>query len=152
LKISRKQNPFFPAFILASIIHHLLVQLTFGIMSPPLAVAVMVVVSSTTVTWEVIIGRWLCHGQCDDNVHSMSSSLSMKVLLLDRLCENVCCSPRKCTSILAFGSALFFGCALLDMAGDTQGWYTALWAPLCTMGMACMLWIYYNRDELLPIA
>lgn len=160
----RSKSVFFPAFILASAVHHLLVLITFGLLCPALAVSVMVVVCATTMTWEVVIGRWLTLGQVlpptklskytvpisvdkENSVHVDEDRL----LQLDSVCENVCTSPRKCIWLICFGSAFFFAFVLLDMAGDTQGWYEALWAPIAVMATATAFWLgYLVRTNVCP--
>ena len=54
---------------------------------------------------------------------------------LDRLCIDVGRSPRKCLSLIAYGSAIFFALGALDMAGDTDGEWTQfnLFMHLLTM-------------------
>jgi hypothetical protein len=74
----------------------------------------------------------------------LSSRLGPYTTKLDELCIHVCRSPRKCVFLLAYGSAGFIGLVVLDIIGDTVGWYNALWAPLLVMGLATVLVIYYN--------
>lgn len=141
----------YPAFILSSAIHHLLVLLTFGVFCPSLAISVAVLVISTTLTWETLIGRWLTRAACSTSLIHPSNLEIGRLRELNNLCEAVCCSPRKCLGILCFGSALFYVFALLDMAGDKQKWPTAVWAPAAAMSIAAMFWLWFNgRTFLAP--
>lgn len=139
----RSRSVFFPAFILASAIHHLLVLITFGLLCPALAVSVAVVVASTTLTWEIVIGRWMTRGAVSRDLSQCAQLDEARLQQLDAVCENVCTSPRKSIWILCFGSAFFFAFVLLDMAGDQQGWHGALWAPITTTLAATCLWLWY---------
>ena len=58
---------------------------------------------------------------------------------LEKLCVDVCCCPRKCVLIIAYGSAAVFAFAMLDMVGDQQGVVVALWAPLLVILLPAVL-------------
>ena len=159
-----KQQIIFPQYILASAIHHLLVMLTFALMSPSLAVAVALVVSSATLTWEVLIGRWMVQ----DNVlrktydpSNMSHQFSLAcqdpdvlpfigpfTKKLDELCIDVCCAPTKCYGLIAFGSAIFFACVTVDIAGDKYGWENAIWLAGIVFGYALICYCYFNYRQI----
>jgi Leucine-rich repeat (LRR) protein len=136
----------FPAFILASSVHHLLVLLTFGLMCPSLAVVIALVTTTTTFTWEVLVGRWIMRdqkllGTFDER---FAGPYTLK---LDELCEKVCCSPRKCFFLLCYGSAAFYGLCTLDMAGDELGWEKALFAPIVAFVVAIVLYVVFKEDR-----
>jgi Leucine-rich repeat (LRR) protein len=145
----KKRVILFPSFILASAMHHLLVLLTFGMMCPALAVAIALVTTTTTFTWEILIGRWMMRDQKllgnngglgDDR---FAGPYTTK---LDELCEKVCCAPRKCFSLICFGSGFFYALALMDMAGDQQGWERALWAPISCIVAATVIYFVFTAD------
>lgn len=195
-KLKRRRRPkakaflFFPGFILASAIHHILVLLTFGLMLPMLGIAIVLVVWITVTTWELLLGRYLTLSpHCDptrwqepsptptptrappsgsdagsdseptDGVSSQSqpcTPVSHRTRNrepaagtadpeddcsggLDRLCVEVCCCPRKCKLLIAYGSAFVFAFATLDMAADTNGPEEALWAPLLVLLLPVLL-------------
>jgi Leucine-rich repeat (LRR) protein len=136
----------FPAFILASAVHHLLILLTFGLMCPSLAVVIALVSVTTTFTWEVLVGRWIMRdqkllGTFDER---FAGPYTLK---LDELCEKVCCSPRKCFFLLCYGSAAFYGLCTLDMAGDELGWEKALFAPIVAFVVATVLYVVFKEDR-----
>jgi hypothetical protein len=54
-----KKTVFFPEFILASAVHHLLVMITFGLMSPSLMIIGAALTTVTTLLWETLLGRWM---------------------------------------------------------------------------------------------
>jgi hypothetical protein len=150
----------YPEFILSSATNHLLFMLTFGLMSPALAVAIGFVTATTTFFWEILIGRFLCReavrsgrprphstgqGMGMGNEHVFSAAASLKHL--DGLCETVCCAPRQLLSFLALASACFFALIALDMAGDQQGWLVALWAPLSFLLLSLLLLLFFDRPD-----
>lgn len=59
IESKRRSVLFYPNFILASMIHNILVIMTLGLMSPPLATAITLVLVSTSLTWEIVVGRYL---------------------------------------------------------------------------------------------
>ncbi len=61
---------------------------------------------------------------------------------LESLCKDVGCGPRRCLGLISYGTAVFFGLILLDMAGDTYGWKRSIWAPICCMIFGTLLIIY----------
>jgi hypothetical protein len=139
-----KKTIFFPEFILASSVHHLLVMLTFGLMSPVLMIVVALLTTVTSLLWEVLIGRWLIRDENylgDENDKKFSGPYTTK---LDELCIHVCRSPRKCVFLLSYGTAVFYALLLLDIAGDKDGWYDSLWAPITIMAVATALFAYFN--------
>lgn len=134
----KRSRLLFPGFILASAVHHLLIVLTFGIMFPPLALAVAVLAICTTYTWEVLMGRWLLmQDSSEDNALSR----------LDEVCAYVCCGPRKCLWVLAYGSAIFIGLTAMDIAGDKVGWKRAIWAPFSALFFATALLVYISTQK-----
>ncbi|RYH18839.1 hypothetical protein EON65_26830 [archaeon] len=134
----KRSRLLFPGFILASGVHHLLIVLTFGIMFPPLALAIAVLAICSTYTWEVLIGRWLLmQDSSEDNALSR----------LDDVCAYVCCGPRKCLWILAYGSAIFVGMTAMDIAGDKMGWKKAIWTPFSTLFFATVLLLYISTQK-----
>lgn len=152
------QQIIYPAFILASAMHHLLVMLTFGIMSPPLCVAIGMVVSSASLTWEVLIGRWLVQDDILSNsstgkrtyskCENAAPNVGQYTKALEELCVKVCCSPTKCYGLLAFGSAIFFACVTVDMGGDRVGWRSVAWMAGLCFGYALLLTIYFSREDI----
>eukprot|EP01040_Poterioochromonas_malhamensis_P004447 gene4447-4767_t len=107
----RKRIILFPAFILASSVHHLMVLLTFGLMCPSLAVAIALVTTTTSLTWEVLIGRWMMRD------HKLIGNLDERfagpyTTKLDELC-------------------IFYALMLMDMTGDEIGWNPAY----CDLGL-----------------
>jgi Leucine-rich repeat (LRR) protein len=136
----------YPEFILAASMHHLIVLLTIGMMCPALTVAIALVTLTTSLTWEVLVGRWLMRdkrllGPLDDK---FAGPYTTKV---DELCERVCCSPRKCFFLLCYGSAVFYGLAMMDMAGDQLGWERALFAPASTIFIATVFYLYFFKEH-----
>lgn len=173
-KRRRRSKPkaflFFPGFILASAIHHILVLLTFGLMLPVLGLAIVLVVWITSITWELLLGRYLslsphCNPtrwqdtdtaeatNTSNSVDAAAASKSAKTSKLatdreeeedcsgglDRLCIEVCCCPRKCKLLIAFGSAAVFVFATLDMAADKHGSVEAIWAPVMVLLLPVVL-------------
>jgi Leucine-rich repeat (LRR) protein len=157
---STRQQIIFPQYILASVLHHLLVMLTFAVMCPALAVAVALVISSATLTWEVLIGRWMVQDNALRKIfdhanlsHQYSLSCRDPDILpfigpftkkLDGLCVEVCCGPTKCYGLLAFGSAVFFACVTVDIAGDKNGWEKSIWFAGVVFGFALACYCYCN--------
>jgi Leucine-rich repeat (LRR) protein len=165
-KRQRRSRPkpflFFPGFILASAIHHILVLITFGLMLPVLGLAIVVVMLITTTTWELVIGRYLtqskqCNpsrwqlpentgtGERSGSTASEQSSLTATPAVedcsggLDALCVHVACCARKCKVLIAYGSAAVFACVALDMVADTQRWRVAIWAPITALLLPLLL-------------
>jgi hypothetical protein len=191
-RVKPKTYLFFPGFILASAIHHILVLLTFGLMLPVLGFVIVVVVVITTFTWEIVLGRYLTHSpNCNplrwqvptsinatcgvDTAPSSESDIGSSGARssessnrttgttgtaatgitcttsatateeedcsggLDALCIYVACCARKCNVIIAYGSAIVFAFATLDMASDTQFVTTAIWAPITVLVLPAIL-------------
>eukprot|EP01039_Chlorochromonas_danica_P007880 gene7880-8692_t len=139
----------FPAFILASAVHHILIQLTFGIFYPALGVVAAVLVCIATFTWEVLMGRWLMRAATPSTIHlSHSSLVNPDTIQLNDVCKKVGLAPRRCLFLLALGSGIFVGMATLDMAGDQLGWEASIWAPISTIVIAIFLVIIFDRFQL----
>lgn len=139
----------FPAFILASAVHHILIQLTFGIFYPALGVVAAVLVCIATFTWEVLMGRWLMRAATPSTIHlSHSSLVNPDTVQLNDVCKKVGLAPRRCLYLLALGSGIFVGMATLDMAGDQLGWKASIWAPISTTVIAIFLVILFDRFQL----
>lgn len=136
----------FPGFILASCTHYLLVILTFGIMFPPLALCVCALLCSTSLTWEVLIGRYIFIQEKLLAIEGNVTVAAKPAVHLNELCLKVCCSPRKCLGLLAIGSGAFAALVVYDMTGDEVGWLVGLWAPVLTMALAGALLTYFERQ------
>jgi hypothetical protein len=50
---------FSPHVIMSKLLHHLALLLTFGVACPPLALAILVTVCVTTLSWELVVGRYV---------------------------------------------------------------------------------------------
>jgi hypothetical protein len=65
---------------------------------------------------------------------------------LEALCKDVGCGPRRCLGLISYGTAVFFGLVLLDMAGDSYGWKRSLWAPIGCMVFVTLVILYLKSD------
>jgi hypothetical protein len=142
--------------LLSSILQQLVLLVTFGITSPPLAIAVLVTIVSLTWQWQIFIGRYLLyastwtshhHGEVhqtsrspeaesetiDGNHVEVGRSASTPELvtvtgetLLENSVQGVWLGPVQSVWTMIDISALFFSVLLFDIAGDEIGWFSVV--------------------------
>jgi hypothetical protein len=156
----------YPEFILSSATNHLLFMLTFGVISPALAVAIGFVTLTTTYIWEILIGRWIRRQEIKEeqnnnqkkkkhqhqkrNIERKNENIALiaeTVKKLDVCCERVCCCPRKMLWFLTMGSGVFFALIVYEMTADQQGPIVALWAPLVVLSLGVCFYGFFHFED-----
>jgi hypothetical protein len=151
----------YPEFILSSATNHLLFMLTFGVISPALAVAIGFVTLTTTYIWEILIGRWIRRQEIKEEQKNNNLKKKKKierkngnialiadtVKKLDVCCKRVCCCPRKMLWFLTMGSGLFFALIVYEMTADQQGPIVALWAPLVVLSLGVCFYGFFHFED-----
>jgi hypothetical protein len=66
------KNLFSPHIIMSKLLHHIALLLTFGVACPPLAVAILVTVSITTMAWQLLTGRYIAQRREDAGLSPLS--------------------------------------------------------------------------------
>lgn len=109
-----KEKVFRPNNVMNSQLGHLAVLLTFGVMYPPLGVAIALTITTITSMWIIIIGRYAEKNLVLDRKILSSSEL----FKLDSLFKNVWASIHHSKWLLFFIAGLFFATTLFDIIGD----------------------------------
>jgi len=157
---------FSPHVIMSKLLHHIALLLTFGLACPPLAVAILLTVCLTTMSWQLLTGRYVSQRQDhstleaavasenDDKSQSsarMASRLSSttynmkeekqkiyqrEVTALNSLCDGVWLCPQTSIWVIVDATAFFSALFVFDISGDRSGW---LVASLCfSLPMLCV--------------
>lgn len=113
-----------------------MVMLTFGLCSPALAVAVACVAALKMNLLRLLVGRFTSILRGDHSSEDVHFALA-----------TLCKMPFPLTEVLqqsfwlfAWSSALFFAMISWDMAGDKEGWFASLWAPVWALCFPAVLW------------
>lgn len=121
---------FHPGILTANLINHMVLLLTFGVMSPPLAFTICVTVSLNTLFWQTIVGRymWIRSQQHVKRENRDGGTLGdiEYLLTLDKVCDGVWQGPLKSVWFVVDTSCVFFAFLLVDVVGDGSGWFYAI--------------------------
>lgn len=96
------------------------VMITFGAMFPLVAFVISVSITSDTILTQLFARK---------------KRLDSYLAAIEEQCEDVSESLIKSVWLLIPFAAPFYGFFLFDMAGDTDGAITALWAPICIISI-----------------
>ena len=130
-------------------------MITFGTIFPPLAVVLLLAISTKTYFHQILLGRFISNVLSSNN-HSR----------LDKLEDNLKVQPmlstlQKCGWFLLYTACGFYTLFLFDILGDSVGFYGAYWVlivmpciPLCIQVLIkCCTWVMgssisaYNRNQ-----
>lgn len=126
--------------IVASLMSHVAVQLTFGLGSPYLAVAIATAVISSTYMFQVLIGRHLMfHRERASKCETYDCTGG-----LEKACDGILKGLKSCLWGILIGSSLFMAFFLLDIAGDEVGWRQAIWIPVVTVVFSFGAWLLFR--------
>jgi hypothetical protein len=139
-----KEKVFRPNNVMNSQLGHMAVLLTFGVMYPPLGLAIAVTITAITSMWIIIIGRFAERNLVLDR-RLLSSSELFK---FDSLFNDVWASIRHSKWLLFFISGIFCACSLFDIAGD-QG--SPLAATLTVFSFVAFLLVAFFGDRLIAL-
>lgn len=127
-----------PSFILAAMIHHIIQLITFGVVSQPLAFAIVAEAMLMWFVWESAIGRYLLHHEqfnqfvrdsCLEAANSgrLSTEFQESTETTDNIditggleacCRESWLAPYHCLTFIIAVSAVFVACLAMDMVGD----------------------------------
>jgi hypothetical protein len=133
-----------PDRIISQFTHHLIIALTFGMCSPPLACGVLAVIVATAMFWRGIIGKYILANTSKVTKEQMAKNTDAEYHVtgdtLDACNENIrrleACLETCESSLdlvmypLLWGSSIFFAFLCWDNAGDEVGWRKSIWLPL----------------------
>ena len=136
------QSPHVPVIrpnrIIATLMSHFAVLLTFGIASPILGFVIGVTVCVLTYMHQLIIGRYL-------DYHSSTKEAESDVTFsgnidgtkysggLEHACTDFLSGLPACLWTIIVGSNLLFSFIVFDFVGDKNGYFTAMWSALFTI-------------------
>eukprot|EP01038_Epipyxis_sp_PR26KG_P012208 gene12208-16353_t len=112
-----------PSHVLVTLLTFLGILMTFGVMFPPLAVAVTATILTHVIFYKLLVGRFLT------NAFETPSEFVKFTSQVESMCKQVT-SPLvlwRCTWLLITLSCWYYTLFLFDMLGDTEGFYGAYW-------------------------
>lgn len=153
--------------VMSCLLQHIVVLITYGLVAPPLAVAVCCNVVITCYQWQILIGRYiLCRSQQHGGVAAKSSQSgegyplpdmqaatvielntqkTVRCARLDEECRGVWLGPLQSVWTIVDMSCLFFAIVFIDMAGDEVGWRRAILSlSLPTMAIPVIFQVLYR--------
>jgi Leucine-rich repeat (LRR) protein len=152
--------------VLSGILQQIVILLTFGITSPPLALALFFTIHSLTWQWQIFIGRYLQHGRLvagaittqqelesapplesgNKSTPLRSSGPERLDSLLEKSVRGVWLGPVQSVWTMIDISALFFAVLLFDISGDEVGWlYAVSCFSLPTLLLPVMIRVIYRE-------
>jgi hypothetical protein len=136
------EKVFRPNNVMNSQLGHLVVLLTFGVMYPPLGLAIALTITAITSMWIIIIGRFAERNLVLDRKLLSSSEL----FKFDSLFNDVWASIQHSKWLIFFISGIFCACSLFDMAGDQE---SPLTATLIVLSFVGFLFITFFGNKLM---
>ena len=133
--------------VTSTLIHNIIILLTFGLCSPVLACLIGASSYLLTATWRILIARFVHYRMTllgSDSSSSDSSGgqggagkaqLDYSLASMGALAGEAKGLVRVCLWPYVLASAFFFLCLSWDMAGDRVGWRRGAWAPLLAMSV-----------------
>jgi Leucine-rich repeat (LRR) protein len=115
-------NPFFDGnYFLVTVVTYVGVLLTFGVLFPPLGIALLITIFTVVYTTKIEIGRFLSH-VVDQNLHKY-------IDLLEKECQGIGSIPklRQVVRMLMVFACMFYTLFLFDTLGDAIGVSNAWW-------------------------
>jgi hypothetical protein len=126
--------------VTSTMIHNVIVLLTFGLCSPVLACLIGAATYLIAATWRVLIARFV-HCRLSKFSSQSSHQLDNAMLSMARLSREGNGLIRLCLWPYVFVSAFFFLCLSWDMAGDRVGWRGGIWAPLVSLSALGVMYV-----------
>jgi hypothetical protein len=138
-----------PAQILARVVSQLVLLLSFGLCSPVLGGAIALSVCLTLSYWRMLIGRFAIL-RPDLLGSGPPSSLSLfshcpegkTTATADDELEAFQTYLPACKWAIILPSSLFICLLCWEMAGDSAGWFDAVWVPFASLGTVALLWLW----------
>lgn len=122
--------------IVANLVTHFCVLLTFGCSYPPLAAVVAMSLVSNTFLWEIIVGRFL--KLCNEVPPLVRNEM---LGILEENCHGISTVVVSSAHIIMAVVIMFFSLFLFDMAGATASTLSqGLWIPLALVLIPVALW------------
>ena len=148
------QSPHVPVIradrIIATLMSHFAVLLTFGIASPILGCVIGMTVCLLTFMHQLIIGRYLSYHSTSDvaeyNV-TFNGDIDGKIYSggLESACTEFLPGLRTCIWTIVIGSNLLFSFILFDFVGDKRGFTAAIWTSLSAIFVIPVLIFAMNK-------
>ena len=155
----RDENPerfqflFDPDDVTASQLQHLTTLLTFGVVSPCLAVAISITMCMEMYTWQVLLGRYVTQRQEkmeSDRESKTEAEVKLEFLHtfgnLNKTCTEAWRRPLSCGWLVFWVSALFFIFVTYDISTDTSTLSTSAWLPVLIVSVPFFLWVYKKKN------
>jgi Leucine-rich repeat (LRR) protein len=115
-------NPYLDANLLVvTVMSYLGVLLTFGVVFPPLAPAMLVSIVCVTLNSKLLVGRFL--------TNAIAQNLGKYVAIIEKECKGAGSVPklRQCARLLIVFCCFFYTPFLFDTLGDAEGLSSSLW-------------------------
>jgi hypothetical protein len=164
--------------ILVMVINHLVVLMTFGLMSPILAVVVALSIVVNTLAWQITIIRFFKSAdraapffivpavvqeapsestECPDSTFAHNNNSTQfhgedesKLQLLNKSIGHTWICPKNAKWLIFYCSIWFFGLMIFDMVGDQRGWKAAVGAIVIVAGLMLVLrWLLLDTVQFL---
>jgi hypothetical protein len=143
----RCRQTFSPDNLLSQLTHHFSIAMTFGLCSPPLALAIILVVWESGAIWRILINRFLLlrFERLRRSVTSLRELAERDpfVLRLEESLIGVSSAFEGSIFPILFIGTVFHSCLVWDIGSDHLG-INALWFPFSLMGLFSALYILYK--------
>lgn len=131
--------------VIATLMHHVTILLTFGLCCPVLAFAVTASICVSVLQWRYLVGRFaasrLISRQSVRMVLASPRIVDGALITLELCVGNALDYFRATLWPVLWTSCMFFVFACWDMAGDEVGWDHSLWAPCGALSFAILIWL-----------
>ena len=129
-----------PTTIVNFLLGHVMIMLTFGIISPLLSLAIAFYISIITSVWIIIIGRYI-----DIKLNTIGTDMELlrnEFKFFDSCFDKSWTSLKYCRRCTLIGAAIFFPIMIFDVAGDKNGVAVALSFSLALLAIFIILFYY----------
>jgi hypothetical protein len=115
-----------PGVVIAALLGHIVVLVTFGLASPPLALAICITVWVTSLQWELLIGRYIQYAQMLIVNTGDACPSPSPIQFMEDTFHGAWLGPAQSVWTIADFGCVFVTFLILDISGDEDGILTAL--------------------------
>jgi hypothetical protein len=116
-------------------------QITFGTIFPPLAVVLLMAISTETYCHQILLGRFISN-VISSNIYSRFDMLEDNLKGLPLLS-----TIEKCGCFLLYTACCFYSLFLFDILGDSVGFYKAYWVLIVMPCLPLIIHIIYELSK-----
>jgi hypothetical protein len=137
--------------IVATLMHHIAILLTFGLCCPVLAFTVTSAICVSVLQWKYLVGRFVTSRLISrDSVRMVMNNrrvVDAALITLELSVGTALDYFRATLWPVLWTSCTFFVFVCWDMAGDVVGWKAALWAPCGVISFAIFIGIFMRARK-----